>query len=178
MNPMDYTIEKFISEKEIKDKIAKLADQINADFDGKEIVAICTLKGSFVFFSDLIRSLALPVRCEFLGLSSYGNQTTTSGEVKVTLDLNSQIEGKHVLIVEDIVDSGITLQFILKYLEARNPASISTAALLSKPDALKVDVDVEYVGFEIQNQFVVGYGLDYAESLRGLPYIGILHLEE
>jgi len=165
----------YLSEVRIKSRVQELADRINRDFEGKEITAICTLKGSIVFFSDLIRLLKGPVTCEFLGVSSYGSQTASTGEVKVTLDLNEPLHGKHVLLVEDIVDTGLTLEFLTANLRAKKPASLSTATLLFKPEALKApDLKLDYIGFEIPNKFVVGYGLDYAEKFRGLPYVGVL----
>ena len=121
--------------------------------------------------------MEIPMTCEFLGLSSYGNEMRSSGEVKVTLDLNEPLEGKHVLVVEDIVDTGLTLKYILNSLRSRNPASIKTCALLMKPDCLKTDVDVNYVGFKIPDDFVVGYGIDYMQKFRGLPYIGFVENE-
>lgn len=168
----------YLSAEEIEKRIQELAYQINRDYAGKEIVAICTLKGSVVFYHDLLKKLKMPVHCEFLGTSSYGNQTTSSGEVKVTLDLTEPLVGKDVLIVEDIVDSGLTLSFVLDYLKSRRPASLKTAALLFKPEALKAkDLQLDYIGFKIPNKFVVGFGLDYAEKFRGLPYIGVLENE-
>ena len=163
----------YIAETEIKVRVRELAEKINATYGDEEITAVCTLKGSIVFFADLLRHLKMPVVCEFLGVSSYGNHTASTGEVKVTMDLNHPLTGKHVLVVEDIVDSGLTLAYILDYLRMRKAASVSTVALLFKPEALKAkDLKIDYVGFQIPNKFVVGYGLDYAEKFRGLPYIG------
>jgi hypoxanthine phosphoribosyltransferase len=165
----------YIAEAHIKTRVRELADKINADYGNQEITAICTLKGSIVFYTDLLRHLKMPVVCEFLGLSSYGAQTHSTGEVKVTLDLNEPLLGKHVLIVEDIVDSGLTLAYMVDYLNVRKPASLKTASLLFKPEALKApNLKIDYVGFEIPSKFVVGYGLDYAEKFRGLPYIGVI----
>ncbi|MBC7395799.1 MAG: hypoxanthine phosphoribosyltransferase [Bdellovibrionales bacterium] len=165
----------YISEADLKVRVRELADRINAEYGMQEITAICTLKGSVVFFTDLLRHLKMPVVCEFLGMSSYGNHTESTGEVKVTLDLNEPLIHKHVLVVEDIVDSGLTLTYILEYLQVRKPASIRTVALLFKPEALKSPtLKIDYIGFEIQNKFVVGYGLDCGEKFRGLPYIGAL----
>jgi hypoxanthine phosphoribosyltransferase len=163
-----------IPEVKLQARVKELASEISRDYQGKEIVAICILKGSFVFFSDLIRHLDLPLSCEFLGLSSYGNKMVSSGEVKVTLDLNDPIEGKHVIVFEDIVDTGLTLSYILQSLSARRPASIKTCSLLMKPDSLKVDIEPDYVGFRIGSEFVVGYGIDLASKMRGLPYIGYI----
>ena len=165
----------YISEADIRARVRELAAKINEDYGDQEITLICTLKGSILFFTDLLRHLTMPVTCEFLGMSSYGNQTSTTGEVKVTLDLNEPLTGKQVMIVEDIVDSGLTLSFIHDYLKARRPLSVKTAAFLFKPEALKAkDLKIDYIGFQIPNRFVVGYGLDYAEKFRGLPYIGVI----
>jgi len=165
----------YIPEAEIKTRVRELAEKINEEFGGNELTVICTLKGSIVFFADLIRHLNMPVVCEFLGMSSYGNHTTSTGEVKVTLDLNEPLIGKNVLVVEDIVDSGLTLNYVIEYLKVRKPSSVKTVALLQKPDALKAhQLQIDYVGFQIPNKFVVGYGLDYAEKFRGLPYIGVI----
>ena len=163
-----------IPEVKLQARILELAQEINHDFRGREVTAICVLKGSFIFFSDLIRRLDLPVTCEFLGVSSYGNRMVSSGEVKVTLDINEPLENRHVLIVEDIVDSGLTLHYLHEILRARNPKTVRTACLLSKPSRRKIDVPVEYVGFTIEDHFVVGYGLDYGEQYRNLPHIGIV----
>ncbi len=166
-----------IPQAKIRKRVEELGNQINQDYEGKEIVAVCVLKGSFIFFSDLIRNIDLPLSCEFLGLSSYGNETRSSGEVKVTLDINEPLENKHVLIVEDIVDSGLTLQYIKNSLQTRNPASLKIATLLFKPEALVIDSKIDYVGFQINNEFVVGYGLDYAQKYRGLPHIAYFENE-
>ena len=164
-----------LPEAEIKARVRELAKKINEKYGTQEITAICMIKGGLPFFTDLIRLLTMPVTCEFLGLSSYGVQSQSTGEVKVTLDLSEPLAGKHVLIVEDIVDTGLTLNYTLDYLKMRKPASLKIATLLFKPSALKVKtLKLDYVGFEIPNHFVVGYGLDYAEKFRGLPYIGIV----
>lgn len=167
--------EVYLSAEQIKKRVAELAELINEHYGDQEITAICTLKGSIVFFKDLLASLKMPVICEFFGLSSYGAQTQSTGEVKVTLDLSDSLLGKHVLIVEDIVDTGLTLSYTIDYLKLKRPASLKTISLLFKPEALKaMALTLDYVGFEIPNKFVVGYGLDYAEKFRGLPYIGVL----
>ena len=172
--PTEKTLKVLIPEIKLHARIEELAHQISHDFQGKEITAICILKGSFIFFSDLIRKIDLPLTCEFLGLSSYGNKTTSSGEVKVTLDINEPLAGKNVIVIEDIVDSGLTLQYIMNSLSARKPAMLRSCTLLYKPEALKTDVQVDYYGFKIGSEFVVGYGLDYAGKYRGLPYVGYL----
>lgn len=166
-----------ISDANIQKRVAELAQQINQDYQGQKITAICTLKGSFVFYSDLIRQLDLPLTCEFLGLSSYGKSKISSGEVKVTLDLSDPIEDQHVMVIEDIVDTGLTLKYLVSALQARKPASLKSCALLVKPKKLKVPVEVDYVGFSIGEEFVVGYGIDHAERYRELPYIGYLENE-
>lgn len=163
-----------IPEIKIQTRIAELAHDINHDYRGKEIVAVCVLKGSFIFFSDLIRCLELPLTCEFLGVSSYGNRMVSSGEVKVTLDINEPLENKHVIVIEDIVDTGLTLTYIMDSLRARKPASLKSCSLLLKPDSLKTEIDIDYLGFKIGKEFVVGYGIDLAGKFRGLPYIGYL----
>lgn len=166
-----------VPEVRIQARIQEMAQEINRDFQGKEITAICILKGSFIFFSDIIRSIETPLTCEFLGVSSYGNKMVSSGEVKVTLDINEPLENRHVIVFEDIVDSGLTLSYILNSLRARKPASLKSCSLLMKPESLKTKVEVDYVGFKIGNEFVVGYGIDYAGKYRGLPYIGYLEQE-
>ncbi len=163
-----------ISEDKLKARVQEMASEILFDYRGKEITAVCVLKGSFIFYADLIRKLELPMTCEFVGLSSYGDKTTSSGEVKVTLDLNEPIQGKHVLVIEDIVDSGITIDYLMTNLKARKPASIRVCSLLVKPEAIQTQIEVDYVGFKIGREFVVGYGLDYAGKFRQLPYIGVL----
>ncbi|OFZ10767.1 MAG: hypoxanthine phosphoribosyltransferase [Bdellovibrionales bacterium RBG_16_40_8] len=160
-----------LTEKAIQKRIAEMGATLTDKLKGKQVVAICILKGSFVFFSDLIRSIECDMVCEFMGLSSYQNQSSSSGEVKLTLDLNSTIEGKHVLLVEDIIDTGITMNYLQKILEPRKPAGVITATLLHKPDAKKVDCHIDLVGFKIPNEFVVGYGMDYQNRYRHLPYI-------
>jgi hypoxanthine phosphoribosyltransferase len=163
-----------ISADQIQAKTAELAKQIDADFGDREPLLVGVLKGAVMFMSDLARALQRPSTMEFMAVSSYGSSTTSSGVVRILKDLDRDIAGQHVLIVEDIIDSGLTLSWLLKNLKARNPASIAIVTLLRKPEALKVNVEVEYVGFDIPNEFVVGYGLDYAERYRDLPYIGRL----
>ena len=175
MSVLDADIDEIlISSEQIKDRIAELAKEIDADYDGREPVLVGILKGAAMFMSDLARALDRPSRMEFMAVSSYGSGTQSSGVVRILKDLDSDIAGQDVLIVEDIIDSGLTLSWLLKNLRARHPASISIVTLLRKPDAVKVHIDVKYVGFDIPNDFVVGYGLDYAERYRDLPYIGRL----
>jgi hypoxanthine phosphoribosyltransferase len=161
-----------IPEVKLQARVSELAQEIAHDYRDREITAICILKGSFIFFSDIIRRLDMPLVCEFLGVSSYGAKMVSSGEVKVTLDLNEPIEGRHVVVFEDIVDSGLTLSYIMNALKARKPATIKSCSLLMKPESLKTDIEVDYLGFKIGKEFVVGYGIDHAGKHRGLPYIG------
>lgn len=168
------TPEILISAKDVEARVQALGKVINHDYAGKEITAICILKGGVVFFADMIRQIQQPLKCEFLGVSSYHAEKTSSGEVKLTQDMREPIEGKHVLIFEDIVDTGLTLSYLLKLFESRRPASLKLCSLLFKPQCLKVAMQPDYVGFEIGNRFVVGYGLDYDGLYRGLPYIGVL----
>jgi len=166
-----------ISEKRIAERISELAQEIRADYAEKEIVAICILKGAFVFYSDILRHLDLPVKCEFMAVSSYGDNRVSSGEVKLTLDIHDPLQDKHVMIFEDIVDSGGTLQYLINVIRARKPASIKTCTLLLKPTSLRHEVSLDYVGFRIGPEFVVGYGMDDAGKYRGVPYIGYLEPE-
>lgn len=166
-----------ISEEKLEARVAEIGAEITNDYQGREIVAICVLKGSFIFFSDVLRKIDLPIHCEFLSVSSYGDKKVSSGEVKVTLDINEPLENKHVILFEDIVDTGLTLSYLLTNLKARRPASIRTCALLMKPESMRMDVPVDYVGFKIGPEFVVGYGLDDAGKYRGLPYIGYVESE-
>jgi len=159
---------------QISAKISELAKQIDQDYADREPLLVGVLKGAVMFMSDLARAMSRPSTMEFMAVSSYGSSTTSSGVVRILKDLDRDIAGQHVLIVEDIIDSGLTLSWLLKNLHSRNPASVRVVALLRKPDAIKVEVTVEYVGFDIPNEFVVGYGLDYAERYRDLPYIGRL----
>ncbi len=169
-----HTSKILIPEVKLQARISELAQEINHDYHDKEITAICVLKGSFIFFADMIRRIDLPITCEFLGVSSYGNKMTSSGEVKLTLDIHEPLEKKNVILFEDIVDTGLTLSYMMNLLKARKPASIKSCALLMKPECLKTEIDVNYLGFKIGKEFVVGYGIDYAGKYRGLPYIGYL----
>ena len=170
---------KIVTERQIREKIDELAAQIGSDYAdecaaGSDLLLIGVLKGAVMFMTDLARALPMPVQLEFMAVSSYGSATSSSGVVRILKDLDRDIAGRHVLIVEDIIDSGLTLSWLLKNLESRNPASMEVCTLLRKPDAVKVEVPVRYVGFDIPNEFVVGYGLDYAERYRDLPFIGTL----
>jgi hypoxanthine phosphoribosyltransferase len=166
-----------ISEKKISDKIAELAAKISADYADRDILLVGVLKGAVMVMSDLARALSRPVEMEFMAISSYGSSASSSGVVRILKDLDRDISGKHVLVVEDIIDSGLTLSWLLKNLSSRQPASLEVVALLRKPDAVKVEVPVKYLGFDIPNEFVVGYGLDYAQRYRDLPYIASLRPE-
>lgn len=171
MNAKNLELKTYISEEKIQAKVQEIGKLLTEKLKGKKVTAICVLKGSFVFYSDLIRNINTDLSCEFFGVSSYHGGTSSSGEVKVTLDLSTPIEGHHVILVEDIVDTGLTMNYLRKSIEARNPASLTTVTLLEKPEALKVPCKLDYVGFKIENEFVVGYGLDYDGYFRNLPYI-------
>ena len=163
-----------VTEEEIATKVAELARVVDADYAGRELLLVGVLKGAVMVMADLARALTVPATMEFMAVSSYGSATSSSGVVRILKDLDRAIEGKDVLVVEDIIDSGLTLSWLLRNLTSRNPASVTVVALLRKPDAVRVKVDVKYVGFDIPNEFVVGYGLDYAERYRDLAYIGRL----
>jgi hypoxanthine phosphoribosyltransferase len=167
-----------LSAETIAARVAELGAEIARDHSGHELVLVCVLKGSYVFAADLARAIDLPLRVEFLGVQSYGDGTTTSGEVRITLDVAHALSGKHVLLVEDIVDTGLTLSFLLEHLRSRDLASLKVCSLLHKPSRARVKVPVDYVGFTIEDEFVVGYGLDHAGLHRNLPYIGIGNLPE
>jgi hypoxanthine phosphoribosyltransferase len=166
-----------VSEQEIQAKLSEMGDQITADYAGKELLLIGVLKGAFVVMADLSRAIRLPLEFDFMAVSSYGMATKTSGVVRIIKDLDHDLVGMDVLLVEDIVDSGLTLKYLLKNLSQRKPASLEVAALLRKEGIQKVPLDLRYVGFDIPNEFVVGYGLDYAERYRNLPFIGTLKPE-
>lgn len=171
MNANNLVLKSYITEDEIKKTVEKIGAELTQKFKGQKVVAVCVLKGSFLFYSDLIRHIDTDITCEFFGVSSYHGGTSSSGEVKVTLDLSSPVEGAHVILIEDIVDTGLTMNYLKKSIEARKPASLTTVTLLEKPEALKVPCKLDYVGFKIKNDFVVGYGLDYQGFYRNLPYI-------
>ncbi len=175
---MDKDIESVLfSEAQLKKRTAELGAAISADFAGKEPVFVGVLKGSFIFMADLMRAVTLPCSVDFMAVSSYGNQSVTTGAVKINKDLSEDIENRHVIVVEDILDSGLTLSYLVKYMQNRHPASVTLVTLLDKPARRKADVNADYVGYAIPDAFVVGYGLDYAEKYRNLPYIGILKPE-
>lgn len=175
MSIFDDDIQKVLfSEEQLKNRVQEIAQQITADYQGKEIMLISVLRGSFVFMADLCRAIDLPCTVDFMAVSSYGKGTKSSGQVQITKDLSEDITDRHIIVVEDILDSGNTLSYLLKILENRHPASIRLCTLLDKPDRRVKPVEVHYSGFAIPDAFVVGYGLDYAEKYRNLPYIGIL----
>jgi hypoxanthine phosphoribosyltransferase len=164
-----------ISEEEIQSRVLELAEQISNDYgDDEELVLVGVLKGSFIFLADLSRRLSIPRTIEFIAVSSYGSGSRSSGAVRLVMDVRGNIEGKHVLIVEDIVDTGHTLKYLIGMLDSHRPASVRTCALVRKAESAEVDVDVDYLGFDIGDEWVVGYGLDFAEQNRTLPYIGVV----
>ncbi len=165
------------SEEVLAARVAEMGRQISLDFEGKVPVLVGILKGSFIFMADLIRHVTIPCTTDFMAVSSYGNKSVTTGAVKINKDLNEDIEGRDVIIVEDILDSGITLSYLINYMEVRRPASISIATLFDKPARRQKEVFPRYTGFEIEDEFIVGYGLDYAEKYRNLPYVGVLRPE-
>ena len=164
-----------IPEESIQARVRELGHEIRSALGDVPITCICVLKGSFIFMADLVRAIGGEVRCEFLGVSSYHGGTRSSGVVKITQDLRAPIEGRHCVVVEDIIDSGLTLNYLLQMLKMRSPASLQTVALLDKPTHREVDVACDFVGFQIPDEFVVGYGLDLGEYYRNLPYIAVYH---
>lgn len=167
-----------IDETTLQSKVAELAEIINREYAGREMMLVGVLKGAIMFMVDLVRHINLPVTIDFMAISSYGASTESSGVVRILKDLDMSIEGKHVLIVEDIVDSGLTLSYLADYLRKRNPTSLQICALLNKPDRRTSDVKIDFLGFDIPDKFVVGYGLDYGEIYRNLPFIGVLKPEK
>lgn len=165
------------TEQQIHEIVARMGKQITEDYQGKNLLIIGVLKGSLVFMADLMREIQLPCAIDFLSVSSYGSGTSSSGEVRILKDLDQSLQGKDILVIEDILDSGNTLSFLLKTLSARNPASIRLCTLLDKPSRRKAEVYADYVGTEVEDKFIVGYGLDYAEKYRNLPYVGVLRPE-
>ncbi|MCK9329107.1 MAG: hypoxanthine phosphoribosyltransferase [Candidatus Cloacimonetes bacterium] len=161
----------------IQKRIRELGAELSTEYTHKNPILVCILKGAVTFMTDLMRHMTIPLEIDFMSISSYGESTISSGVVKIRKDIDSDIADRHILIIEDIVDSGLSLHYLKEYLIKHKPASVKTCVLLDKPTAHKVPVDIEYKGFEIENEFVVGYGLDYAEKYRNLPYIGILKEE-
>ena len=175
---MSEQIEVLLSEEEVDARIRQLGEQISKDYAGKDIYLICILKGASFFACELAKRITVPVFLDFMSVSSYGKSSESSGVVKIVKDLDEPLQGKHVLLVEDIVDTGKTLSMVKKMLLARNPASLKICALLDKPERREVEIETEYIGFEVPDQFIVGYGLDYAQKYRNLPYIGVLEFKE
>lgn len=165
------------SEEEILNKVKELGTKISEDYKGKDLLVVGVLKGSVLFASDLLKQITIPCEIDFMAVSSYGNSTESSGVVRILKDLDHSIEGKDILIVEDIVDSGVTLSYLSKYLNTRKANSIEIVTLLNKPSRRKADINVKYIGFEVPDEFIVGYGIDYAEKYRNMPFIGTLKPE-
>jgi hypoxanthine phosphoribosyltransferase len=166
-------LEVLLSTERISARVREMGKQIERDYEGKELVLLGVLKGSFLFISDLARAIDLPLAVDFIGLSSYGEATESSGVVKITSDVSRPIEGKHVVIVEDIVDTGLTMRYLLDNLATRHPASVKLCTLLHKPSRARTKIPIDYLGFQIEDRFVVGYGLDAAEKYRNVPFIGV-----
>lgn len=167
-----------VTEEQLKEKVAELGVQISRDYAGKELLLVSILKGAVVFMADLMRAISIPVKIDFMVVSSYGGTNTeTTGLVKIVKDLDQDLTGKDVLIVEDILDSGVTLSHLVPMLELRHPSSVKICSILSKPSRRKVKLDADYLGFEVPDEFVVGYGLDYNEKYRNLPYVGVVKEE-
>jgi len=169
--------EVLIDQEALQHRIAELGEEVSHDYTGRDLLLVGVLKGAVFFMADLMRSLTVPCEIDFMAISSYGASTDSSGVVRILKDLDINIEGRHVLVVEDIIESGLTLSYLLRNLESREPASLEICALLTKPDRREIDVPVRYIGFEIPNRFVIGYGLDFAERYRNLPYVGVLHAD-
>lgn len=167
-------IEVLYSEEQISQRVSEIGAAISADFAGKEVMLVGILKGAVIFMADLARKISVPVVLDFMAVSSYGSATKSSGAVQIIKDLDVSIAGKNIVVVEDIVDSGLTLKYLLENLWSREPASVKTCVLLDKPEARKVEVQIDYKGFDIPNEFAVGYGLDYDQKYRNLPYVGAL----
>ena len=166
-----------ISEEDIEKKVTEIAEGISEEYKGKEVILIGILKGSVMFMSDLMKKITIPCKMDFMAVSSYGEGSESSGVVRILKDLDFEIRDKHIILVEDIIDSGVTLTYLLKYLNARRPASLEIACLLNKKERRKVEVNAKYIGYDVPDYFLVGYGLDFAEKYRNLPYVGILKEE-
>jgi hypoxanthine phosphoribosyltransferase len=169
--------EVLIDEERLRGRVAELGEEISADYAARDLLLIGVLKGAVFFMADLMRHLTVTCEVDFMAISSYGAETDSSGVVRILKDLDINIAGRDVLVVEDIIDSGLTLSYLMRNLEAREPASLEVCALLTKPDRREIEVPVRYVGFEIPNRFVIGYGLDFGERYRNLPYVGVLNLD-
>ncbi len=166
--------ETLVSSEELQRRVAELGEEVSRDYEGRDLFMVGVLKGAVLFLADLMRSLTVPCEVDFMAVSSYGSQTDSSGVVRILKDLDAPIKGRHVLIVEDIIDSGLTLHYLMRNLRARNPASLEVCALLTKPERLRVDLSPRYVGFEIADRFAIGYGLDHAQRYRNLDYVAAL----
>lgn len=175
---MAETISVLLSEEEVDRRIQELGDQISKDYAGKQVHLVCVLRGGSFFLCELAKRITVPVSLDFMSVSSYGGDTKSSGVVKIVKDLDDTLKDKHVIVIEDIVDSGRTLSYLLEMLRKREPESLALCTLLDKPDRRVRDVQVDYTGFQIPDEFVVGYGLDYDQRYRNLPYIGIVHIDE
>lgn len=175
---MSDKIRVLLSEEEIDARIKELAEQITKEYEGEEVYFVCTLRGAVFFACELAKRVSLDVKMDFLQVSSYGDGTESSGVINMKKDLEDSIEGKHVIVIEDIIDTGRTLSYLMKLLQERNPGSLKLCSLLDKPDRRVSDVNADYIGFVIPDLFVVGYGLDYAQKYRNLPYIGVVETEE
>src|SRR5881398_973639 len=169
--------EVLIDQEALQRRIAELGEEISADYAGRDLLLVGVLKGAVFFMADLMRSLTVACEIDFMAISSYGDSTDSSGVVRILKDLDINIDGRDVLVVEDIIDSGLTLSYLMRNLEAREPASLEVCALMTKPERREIEVPVRYIGFEIPNRFVIGYGLDFAERYRNLPYVGVLDSE-
>ena len=169
--------EVLIDEDALSSRVAELGAEVSVDYEGRDLLLIGVLKGAVFFMADLMRHIAVPCEVDFMAISSYGDSTDSSGIVRILKDLDINIEGRDVLVVEDIIDSGLTLSYLMRNLESREPASLEVCALMTKPDRREIDVPVRYIGFEIPNRFVVGYGLDFGERYRNLPYVAVLSEE-
>ena len=174
MTKTEAIAEVLIDEEALQERVRGLGEEISADYAGRDLLLVGVLKGAVFFMADLMRAISVPTQVDFMAISSYGAATDSSGVVRILKDLDISIEGRDVLIVEDIIDSGLTLSYLRRTLEARGPSSLEVCALLTKPARREIDVPVRYVGFEIPNHFVIGYGLDFAERFRNLPYVAIL----
>jgi hypoxanthine phosphoribosyltransferase len=174
MSPEPQIGEILVQGDDLQHRVRQLAEEVSRDYEGRDLLLVGVLKGAVFFLSDLMRHLTVPVEVDFMAVASYGSSTDSSGVVRILKDLDRPIEGREVLIVEDIVDSGLTLSYLLRTLRARDPASLEVCALLTKPERRKVDLPIKYVGFEIPNRFAIGYGLDHGERFRNLPYVAVL----
>jgi len=166
-----------VGEQQLRSRVRELGDEISTEYEGRDLLLIGVLKGAVFFMADLMRHIRVPCEIDFMAISSYGASTDSSGVVRILKDLDINIEGRHVLVVEDIVDSGLTLSYLMRNLESREPATLEVCALMTKPARREIEVPIRYVGFEIPNKFVIGYGLDFAERYRNLPYVAVLHPE-